>query len=573
MLLSTVLGLGCTGTIAAPPPAAGGGTTGNTGATGGSTGGTSGAPRAGAGGTNGTGGSSTGASGGATSPPSLADAAGEYFPGQTAAGASKRVFRLTRTQLDITTRTLLPELFEATAMASLPSDPLQTNYEYADNLGFNAANFTPFTNWIAEIAAAAEAAPETVIDCAENDAACLGDEARAFVSRAFRGAATDAQIARFADFFVADVASVGLPEATGTLVDLVLTSPHYVFRDEVLTGTDSALLPAQQLQNITYTLADAPPETLGLSSASPGEHLGTAAQETIDRILESPEAHDKLMRFVWAWLEVKEPDAFTIAESAFPEFTEEVAAAVVEETRSFLERELAKAVPSLRDVLESNQTSISSEGAFLYDSATSGSGDLDPAQRLGIFTQPAVLASHSGPTTSRLVKRGVFFVRKVMCMPLGSPPDDVDTTLPTEGATERERIEAATAPPKCAGCHAFINPFGFVLENYDAIGRWRTDDEGEPIDANIEVDFLDEGPFSTDSPVEALRTFTRSWRFQQCFARQLFRYYVGRDETTVDDPVLRRMFEEFAVDGDQNMLGMLRTLASSTTFSQRTESP
>src|SRR4029079_6063078 len=105
--------------------------------------------------------------------------------------------------------------------------------------------------------------------------------------------------------------------------------------------------------------------------------------------------------------------------------------------------------------------------------------DLDPARRLGIFTQPAVLASHSGPTTSRLVKRGVFFTRKVMCMTLGAPPPDVDTTIPqTPGTTERQHVETVTAKGRCAACHAFINPFGFMLENYDAIGRFRTTDQG-----------------------------------------------------------------------------------------------
>ena len=123
------------------------------------------------------------------------------------------------------------------------------------------------------------------------------------------------------------------------------------------------------------------------------------------------------------------------------------------------------------------------------------------------------------------------------------------------------------------GCHAAINPFGFMQENFDAIGRWRTTDEGAPIDASISVDFLDEGPLATSSPVDALRAFTRSWRFQQCFARQLFRFYTGRDEAAGDDPVLRQMFIEFA-DGDaQDIVGMLRTLANSATFSRRAGVP
>jgi hypothetical protein len=200
--------------------------------------------------------------------------------------------------------------------------------------------------------------------------------------------------------------------------------------------------------------------------------------------------------------------------------------------------------------------------------------DLDPSQRLGLFTQPGVLASHSGPTTTRLVKRGVFFTRKVMCMPLGAPPPDVDTTIPpTAGATERQRIETVTAPQRCAGCHAFINPFGFMLENFDAIGRWRTTDEGTPIDANITVTFLDEGKLTASSPVDALRGFTRSFRFQQCFARQLFRFYTGRDEAVGDDPVLRQMFFDFANNDKQEIVGMLHTLASSSAFSGRSEAP
>jgi hypothetical protein len=231
----------------------------------------------------------------------------------------------------------------------------------------------------------------------------------------------------------------------------------------------------------------------------------------------------------------------------------------------------------MKDLTEATQSVVSGPEAFLYDlkgSATPSLVDLDPTKRLGIFTQPAVLASHSGPTTTRLVKRGVFFTRKVMCMPLGSPPPDVDTTVPpTAGATERQRVETVTAQPKCAACHAFINPFGFMQENFDAIGRWRTLDEGTPIDASISVDFLDEGKLTSDAPVTSIRGFTRSLRFQQCFARQLFRFYTGRDEAPGDDPVLRRMFFDFANGDKQEILGMLHTLASSANFSRRSEVP
>jgi hypothetical protein len=518
--------------------------------------------------------------GGTAPPPALVEIAARYFPGTVATDAPARVVRLSRLQLDSTTRTLLPGVAVPSALTTLPRDPLQTNYEYADNLGFNGANFTPFTTWVASVAAAVKATPERVVNCAGSatSSTCLADQARKFVRTAFRGTASDAQLTHYADFFTTSVAAVGLPAAVADLVDVTLTSPGYAFRDEVLTDA-GVLRPAQRLQHITYTLADAPPATLGLSSLTPDTHVGNApaTAATIDQVLASPQARGKLLRFFLAWLEVKEPEEFTIASSAFPEFTPAVAEAVVAETRAFLERQLGQATPTLKDVTESTQSVVSGAEAFLYGispSAAAGVVELDPTRRLGIFTQPAVLASHSGPTTSRLVKRGVFFVRKVMCMPLGMPPAGVDLTVPpSAGATERQRIEAVTAQTSCQGCHGVINPFGFMQENYDAIGRWRTTDEGAPIDASISVAFLDEGPLATSSPVEALRAFTRSRRFQQCFARQVFRYYMGRDEGPGDDPVLRQMFLGFASGDRLELAALLRALAGAPSFSRRAEVP
>lgn len=511
--------------------------------------------------------------------PELAELALRYFPGAQTSPAPQRLVRLTRAQLDSTTRALLPKEFSASATVTLPRDPLQTNYEYADNLAFNAANFAPFSSWVADIAARVEASPSSVIACPASGAsdACLAEQARKFVSTAFRGTASDATLSRFAELFTQSVRAVGLGAATRELVDVTLTSPRYVFRDEVSSDASGALLPAQKLQHITYTLADASPEALGLSSATPAAYVASSelTRETVEQVLQTPAARDKLMRFFLAWLEVKEPEEFTIAESVFPEFTPAVAAAVVDETRRFLALQLEKAAPRLRDVTEASEGFVSSATAFLFSDDRKTSSGLvarEPAQRLGIFTEPAVIASHSGPTTNRLVKRGVFFVRKVMCMPLGAPPPGLDTSVAeSAGKTERERIEAVTAVAPCNGCHAAINPFGVMLENYDAIGRYRTRDESGPIDASLQVDFLDEGPLATTTPVEALRAFTRSPRFQQCFARQLFRFYNGRDETAADDPLLRQMFFDFANQDSQDIVQLLRTLASAASFSQRSE--
>lgn len=509
--------------------------------------------------------------------PSLFETAQMYFPSNTGQSGADRVFRLTRSQLDRTVQSLLPTHYKETVADSMPRDPLQTNYEYAAILSFNPANFTPYTNWVKAITDSVRANPSSVIDCgAQNNAAsCLEMRAKDFTSKAFRGVATDAQVDRFAKFYVASVQAVGVPDATADLVDVTLTSPHFVFRDEVRTTTGVSVA-ARRLQNIAYTLTDAPPTALGMALDASSD---AAVAQTIDRVLATPQAREKLVRFFTSWLEVREPDEFGLAPDLFPEFTPEVALAAVQSAEEFLKHQLMGAAPRLKDVTQSTQSYVSSALSKIYGTkGKSGTAlaltDLDPEQRFGIFTHPAVIASHSGPTTTRLVKRGVFFTRKVMCLPLGNPPPGVNTTLPmVMNATERQRVETATASGTCLGCHAFINPFGFMQENYDPLGRWRTTDQGQPIDASIHVEFLDEGPLDSKTPIEALKRLTASNRFQQCFARQLFRFYTGRDEVAGDDPVLRQMFFGLANGTEQNVVDMLTTLARSASVSETEVKP
>lgn len=511
--------------------------------------------------------------------PDLFALATKYFSGTAPESAPKRLSRLTRTQLDLTVKGLLPTFYVETALATLPRDPLQTNYEYAENLSFNAANFTPFTGWVGKLTDRVLAKPAGVIDCAAGNSACQRSAAEAFLKKSFRGTLTDAQLTKFTSFFVSSVAEVGLAQATADLVSVVLTSPSFVFRQEVTTDAAGRLPPAQRMESLSYTLTDAPPDLVGLAPADASRFGSDEAfrEETLDRLLGTPEAKAKLTRFFLAWLEVKEPSEFTIASEVFPEFTPQLATEMVAETRTFLERVLAKADPSLLDITQSTSSLVSKGLRSIYGlprSSDTGLTELDPSQRLGVFTQPGVITSHSGPSTTRLVKRGVFFTRKMMCLPLGLPPQGVDLTIPElKNATERQRIEAGTAQPKCQGCHKSINPFGFMQENYDPIGRFRTEDEGLPIDASITLDNLDEGPLKATTPVAALRGLTSSARFQQCFVRQLFRFYMGRDELPGDDPVLRQMFFRFAAEDRQDIASLLRVLAGSDALSARKETP
>jgi Protein of unknown function (DUF1588)/Protein of unknown function (DUF1592)/Protein of unknown function (DUF1585) len=513
------------------------------------------------------------------SDPALYATARRYFPGNTNTVPAKRIFRLTRDQIDTTLASLLPKYVSQSVKSVMPRDALQTNYEYADLLSFNAANIGGFSNWVAEIAARVRENPEGVINCTAsgNSIECLTPAARAFVVKAFRGDIGDEKILAFTSFFVAANKNFGLNQAAGDLVEVVLNSPYFLFRKELDVSKSNRLDPAQLLQAVTYTIADSPPEALDLQSQEAGQYLrsGTEAGKTISAIMTTKAAREKIVRFFTAWLEIKAPGEFTISPKVFPDFDPKLEAAFRDETDQFLRTQLYRPSPSLKDITQAKQSMISAALAPIYGTPVPADGrtrltDLNPAQRLGVFSQPAVLASHSGPTDTRSIKRGVFWVRKVMCMEMEPPPQDLHAKLyDMEGVTERQRIEQSTSGPACAGCHKVINPFAFFQENYDALGRWRNRDHGVPIDSSTLINFLDEEPVKTVGPVEALKLLTSSMAFKQCFVRQLFRFYMGRSEEPADDPLLRRMFFEFAYKDNQDVIKAVQTLTSSDRIVRR----
>lgn len=505
--------------------------------------------------------------------PALYDVAREYFPSDEHANPARRAFRLTRDQIDAMVTLILPRYATRSVKTAVPRDPLQTNYEYAEMLTFNAANVRGYMDWVGEIVAKVRKDPSRIVDCKvpAGRTECVKSASLRFLKLAFRSSNSDGEVVRISDVIVKKAEAGNVADAAADLVQLALTSPEFLFRKEADSTRHGRMEPAQLLQTLTFTLADAPPEALQLESHAAIQHLQTPGdrQRTLDGILASQQAREKLVRFFKAWLEVKEPGEFRISQTVFPEFTEKLAAAMVEETDRFLRAELAKPKPRLTDITLSTRSFVSKALEPIHGTkAAEPSGakpvELDHAKRLGIFTHPAILASHSGNTNSAPMKRGTFFSRKVMCLDLEAPPPGLDISVYDKpGATERQRIEAVTSQANCIGCHKMIDPLGFFQSNYDALGRWRTvDEEGHPIDASMKPTFLGKDVATTETPIEALKLLTGTNQFKQCFVRQLFRFYMGRKEDPSDDRKLREMFVAFAHNDAQDILGLVRTLVA-----------
>ena len=550
-------------------------------------------------------------------------AALEFFPSNDDSAPPKRIFRLTRDQIDATARSLLPGYKLPSIRELMAKDPLQTNYEYAELLTINSANFGALSAWIRDIVAMVHKDPSGVIKCptGSNGEKCLEAQARSFIIKAFRGDVSPEVLQKTVKFYLAGVQSAGINQATSELVEVVLNSPSFLFRKEV-DAPGGRLVAPQALQALAYMVADAPPDALQLEQqdasrilGGPAPRVGTieevvAHSEALERLVSRPEAREKLARFFKAWLEINEPGEFRTSQQVFPQFNAQYADRIYKETDQFLKEKLSQPAPTLKDITQPKQPYMRKEFEANYQSKSpdpagqnqgplkasqpvrllslpavlasyAGSGPVllqDPtqvtklktSQRLGILSQPAVIASHSGPDSTQPVKRGVFWVRKLMCKEMDPQPTDIDVSQYLQAAaTERERIEQATSQAPCASCHKIINPFGFFQESYDALGRWRDREKnGAPINTGISVK-IDDEPRTLAGPVEALKAFTSSLQFKQCFVRQVFRFYMGRREEDADDPLLRSLFVEFASNDNQDILKLIQSLASSDRIVRR----
>ncbi|MGB1017146.1 MAG: DUF1588 domain-containing protein, partial [Nannocystaceae bacterium] len=208
------------------------------------------------------------------------------------------------------------------------------------------------------------------------------------------------------------------------------------------------------------------------------------------------------------------------------------------ETELFAERVTFDEGGGLRALLTASYLWTDPELATLYgvvaqETATDEPTrvELDPTQRAGILTQLSVLAGHATASESSPIRRGKLVREQLLCEPLNPPPPTADISLPAPDpdATTRERFAQHTADPTCAGCHTQIDPIGFGLENYDALGRYRSEENGFAIDASGEVVGSDiEGGFV--GAIELAHQLAESEQVRRCVARQWYRYALGRAE-------------------------------------------
>jgi hypothetical protein len=236
----------------------------------------------------------------------------------------------------------------------------------------------------------------------------------------------------------------------------------------------------------------------------------------------------------------REPDR-----AVFPEWNDDLRDAMLTETRTFIRR-MIEEDRSPMEILNADYTFANRALAeTVYGVSNSGLGEnfermTLPAQRRGLLTQPTILTMTSNPDHTSIVNRGLWVMENILCLPTPSdaPPDAPTETPDIEGASIRERLEAHRSDPNCAVCHDTMDPLGFGLENFDAIGRYRElDDDGFPVDARGQLP--GGNPFS--GAVELVEMIRDSGAFERCLGQNMLEFATGRRYANTDVCSLERM--------------------------------
>ncbi|CAN5428370.1 DUF1592 domain-containing protein [soil metagenome] len=317
-----------------------------------------------------------------------------------------------------------------------------------------------------------------------------------FAGRAFRRPATPDEMDRLLKLYDLGAKAEGSYEGGLRIgLEAVLTSPSFLYRVETdpKKGKNQLLNPYELASRLSYFLWSSTPDDRLLDLARKGTLTkpDVLAVET-KRMLADPKSQALADNFAEQWLTLRKLHNFQPNPAQFPQFNEKLRDSMMEETKRFFLSVVRENRPAT-DFIDGKTTFVNGPLAKLYG-IPNVTGDafqrvtLQGHQRGGVLSQAAILAVTSNPTRTSPTKRGKWVLENILGTPPPPPPPgvgdlgDANKVLTTKDL--RKRMEEHRSKPDCKSCHARMDPIGFGMENYDAIGRWRTQDDGIKIDSS-----------------------------------------------------------------------------------------
>ncbi len=405
-------------------------------------------------------------------------------------------------------------------------------------------------------------------DFAREPATCRERFIRTFGRRAFRRPLEPREFARYDALFRNEREFLRGAQA---VIEAALQAPAFLFwMDE---AQRAAWKPYATASRLAYGLWNTMPDDGLLDRAERGdldspEEVATTARA----MLQDPRARRGLDEFTSQWLRFDRALAAARERRTFPMFSRELVASMLEEEKRFV-ADLVWNDRDFMDLFRADYGFVNTELATVY-------GVPAPAQdfervvfpkeqdRAGVLGHALFLTLTSKPEDTAPTSRGIFVREQFLCQQVPPPPPGVDTNLPPVDEalprTNRERLASHTTNPACAGCHSLIDPIGFALEKFDAVGIYHPKakllfypDEHEAKVPKKEVLLeLDTTGHITGVPDSEFRNprelggiLARTGQCQQCIVKQVFRYQAGRHDMRSDAPLIQQVLQDFRSSG------------------------
>jgi len=394
-------------------------------------------------------------------------------------------------------------------------------------------------------------------------------------SEAYRRPMTTTEVDGLLPFFETGAASGGFEAGVRSALEAVLASPKFVFRlerERPATGTQTVTRVADLdlASRLSFFLWGAPPDQELLAVAKDGKLTAPGViEKQAARMLADERASALGVRFAAQWLRLQDLDKVKPDPNFYPNFDENVAAAMKRETQLFF-NDLVKRDRSFMEFFTADYTFVNERLARHY-----GMPDVAGSQfrrvaypddtRRGILGQGSMLVQTSLANRTSPVLRGKWVMEVLLGTPPPPPPPNIPALEESAGAvngkplTTRERMELHRANPTCNACHRFMDPIGLSLDSFDVTGKWRERENGMPLDTR--GDYYDGTPVNNLSQLSAA-LLKRPEPLVRNFTENLMAYALGRRVETFDMPAVRAIAATAASDGykiSSFILGVVRS--------------
>jgi hypothetical protein len=423
---------------------------------------------------------------------------------------------------------------------------------------------------------------ERVFSCRPASAAeelpCAREIVTRLTQQAFRRPVTDADLAVPMQFYAQGRAGGDFEAGVRNALMIVLASPEFLYRitappADSAPGSMYAVDQYGLASRLSFFLWSSVPDQELLDLAERGELADPRVIEAqVTRMLADPRAAALVTNFAPQWLDIRGIRDIVPDPVLYPEYNPDLGNAFARELELFLASVLLED-RSVLELLDASHTYLNERLALHYGvpgvrGDTFRRVELADQNRWGLFGKGGILMATSYPNRTAPVLRGAWILESITGTPPAAPPPDVEAFPETQEGeqpkTVRERLEMHRSNPSCSGCHSVMDPLGFALENFDAIGAWRVKDR----EAGVAIDSSGQLADGTvvDGPVDLRAALLdEPSQFVQTLTEKLMIYALGRSVEHYDMPAVRRIVREAARE-DYRFSALLAGIAQSEPF-------